>query len=75
MFRPIGLPGKTSVSCSRQQDYNEYCYIVAGTVGHMVTELVAQHYGFSESVVNELNCLGQIMRARVAEDEYPKRLC
>lgn len=39
----------------RHQDYNEYCYIVAGTVGHMVTELVAQHYGFSESVVTELN--------------------
>jgi farnesyl-diphosphate farnesyltransferase len=39
----------------REKDYNEYCYIVAGTVGHMLTELVAQHYGFSESVVERLN--------------------
>ena len=39
---------------SREQDYNEYCYIVAGTVGYMLTELVTQHYGFSESVVTAL---------------------
>lgn len=38
----------------REKDYNEYCYIVAGTVGHMITELAAQHYGFSESVVGRL---------------------
>jgi len=39
---------------SREKDYNEYCFIVAGTVGYMLTELVTQHYGFSESVVKEL---------------------
>lgn len=39
---------------SREKDYNEYCFIVAGTVGYMITELVAQHYGFTESVVKAL---------------------
>lgn len=39
----------------RERDYIDYCYIVAGTVGYMITELVVQHYGFSENVVNELN--------------------
>jgi farnesyl-diphosphate farnesyltransferase len=28
-----------------EADYNEYCYYVAGTVGHMATELVAIYYG------------------------------
>jgi farnesyl-diphosphate farnesyltransferase len=38
----------------REKDYNEYCYIVAGTVGYMLTELVTQHYEFSDSVVKAL---------------------
>ncbi len=28
-------------------DYNQYCYIVAGTVGHMATELVARRYNIN----------------------------
>lgn len=28
----------------RVQDYNQYCYYVAGTVGHMTTDLVIDHY-------------------------------
>ena len=28
-------------------DYNRYCYYVAGTVGHMATDLAVAHYGFS----------------------------
>lgn len=27
-----------------EHDYNRYCYVVAGTVGHMATELVINHY-------------------------------
>ncbi len=29
---------------SRVQDYNQYCYFVAGTVGHMITDLIIDHY-------------------------------
>jgi farnesyl-diphosphate farnesyltransferase len=34
--------------------YNEYCYYVAGTVGHMATELVVMHYGLGREVSAKL---------------------
>ena len=34
--------------------YNTYCYYVAGTVGHMSTELVIRHYGLNGNVANRL---------------------
>jgi farnesyl-diphosphate farnesyltransferase len=41
-----------------EQDYNQYCYIVAGTVGNLATELVILHYHLSQSVAKDLfaNC-------------------
>lgn len=36
------------------EDYNQYCYYVAGTVGHMGTELAIDHYKFTNSVANRL---------------------
>ena len=36
-------------------DYDNYCYYVAGTVGHMATELVIQHYQFDETIAGELS--------------------
>ena len=40
------------------EDYNGYCYFVAGTVGHMATELVIQHYGLADDIAIQLraNC-------------------
>jgi farnesyl-diphosphate farnesyltransferase len=39
-------------------DYNQYCYYVAGTVGHMATELVVIHYELGEEASSKLeaNC-------------------
>jgi farnesyl-diphosphate farnesyltransferase len=37
-----------------EQDYNHYCYIVAGTVGNLVTELVILHYQLTGAVANHL---------------------
>lgn len=37
-----------------EADYNDYCYYVAGTVGHMVTELVTVHYAFSQDTAHPL---------------------
>jgi farnesyl-diphosphate farnesyltransferase len=37
-----------------ESDYNEYCFYVAGTVGHMATELVVAHYGLAEDVATRL---------------------
>ncbi len=34
--------------------YNDYCYYVAGTVGHMVTELAVRHYGLSDEIASQL---------------------
>jgi farnesyl-diphosphate farnesyltransferase len=40
-------------------DYNKYCFYVAGTVGHMATELVSHHYGFSPELTAELSALSE----------------
>jgi farnesyl-diphosphate farnesyltransferase len=37
-----------------QQDYNRYCYYVAGTVGHLGTELIVAHYGLPDDVAHRL---------------------
>lgn len=39
---------------ARPGDYNHYCYVVAGTVGRMATELVAQRYGINGAVRGRL---------------------
>jgi farnesyl-diphosphate farnesyltransferase len=33
-----------------EEDYNHYCYYVAGTVGHLSTELVISHYRLDDTV-------------------------
>lgn len=38
-----------------EADYDGYCYIVAGTVGRMSTELVIAHYGVDERAAARLN--------------------
>jgi farnesyl-diphosphate farnesyltransferase len=35
-------------------DYDQYCYIVAGTVGNLATKLVIHHYGLGNSVADQL---------------------
>ncbi len=40
-------------------DYNEYCYYVAGTVGHMATEIVAYNYNFSPELTTDLSDLSE----------------
>jgi farnesyl-diphosphate farnesyltransferase len=37
-----------------QQDYNRYCYFVAGTVGHLGAELIVAHYGLADDVAHRL---------------------
>ena len=37
-----------------ESDYNAYCFYVAGTVGHMATELSVIQYGLSEKVAGLL---------------------
>jgi len=39
---------------ARESDYNSYCYFVAGTVGHMATELVIGHYALNGDAADAL---------------------
>lgn len=39
---------------AEEKDYNRYCYFVAGTVGHMGTELAIAHYQFSLEIAKRL---------------------
>jgi farnesyl-diphosphate farnesyltransferase len=39
---------------SNVSDYNQYCYYVAGTVGHLSTEIVINHYEFESEVADRL---------------------
>jgi farnesyl-diphosphate farnesyltransferase len=39
--------------CS-EADYDRYCYYVAGTVGHMITELAITHYGLQGALAERL---------------------
>ncbi len=59
-------------------DYNQYCYYVAGTVGYMATEIVAQHYGFSSEVTLALTasaeaCGRSLQKTNIIKD-YPSDL-
>lgn len=38
-----------------KKDYDDYCYIVAGTVGHLATELVSQYYALPQSTSEKLS--------------------
>lgn len=39
---------------ANEDDYDRYCYYVAGTVGHLATELAIYHYHFDENVAEAL---------------------
>ncbi len=38
----------------KEDDYDRYCYYVAGTVGHMITELAIGHYGLKGETAERL---------------------
>jgi len=42
-----------------ESDWDRYCYYVAGTVGHMLTDLFADYAGFSDPVREKLHPLGR----------------
>ena len=53
-----------------EADYNGYCYIVAGTVGHMSTELVIQHYDVDAEAGAPTARHGRGVRPRPAKDQH-----
>jgi farnesyl-diphosphate farnesyltransferase len=51
---PVAVEHKGVRILKGEQDYNRYCYYVAGTVGHLGTELVIAHYGLDKGVAAKL---------------------
>lgn len=66
-----------------EQDYNHYCYIVAGTVGNLATELVILHYQLSDSVGNQLlkysqSCGRGLQKTNIIKDfneDLTRKIC
>ena len=58
----LDVPHKAPVFANRggvqvlveESDYNHYCYIVAGTVGHLATELVIDYFSVSDQAAERL---------------------
>ena len=42
-----------------EEDWDRYCYYVAGTVGHMLTDLFSDYVGFPDPVRQKLHVLGR----------------
>jgi farnesyl-diphosphate farnesyltransferase len=42
-----------------ESDWDNYCYYVAGTVGHMLTDIFSDYAGFSDTIRARLHPLGQ----------------
>ncbi len=56
----LSRTGSESISCLRDvDDWNRYCYYVAGTVGHMLTELFVKHLSFESAKADKLYELGE----------------
>lgn len=56
---PGAMAGDTIACLSDTDDWNRYCYYVAGTVGHMMTELFVDHLNISPSIAEKLKPLGE----------------
>ena len=57
--RPLSIQRQGLTVLESEADYHEYCYIAAGTVGHMATELVIEQYQLSEDVTPTLHALAE----------------
>jgi len=62
----------------QKSDYDEYCYIVAGTVGLMATELAIHHYniddGISQQLMDTSEICGRALQKTNILKDYAKDL-
>jgi farnesyl-diphosphate farnesyltransferase len=42
-----------------RSDYNEYCYFVAGTVGHLITDLTIDYYRLNDHIAQRLRATSE----------------
>jgi farnesyl-diphosphate farnesyltransferase len=52
-----GEKGNSIATLRDLEDWDRYCYYVAGTVGHMLTELFIKHYNFAKEISKGLKKL------------------
>jgi farnesyl-diphosphate farnesyltransferase len=57
------------------RDYDHYCYIVAGTVGNLATDLVIHHYNLSGSVADQLLQYSQACGRGLQKTNIVKDFC
>jgi len=57
--RPFFIQREGLTVLEAEADYHEYCYIAAGTVGHLATELVIEQYQLSVDVAATLHTLAE----------------
>jgi farnesyl-diphosphate farnesyltransferase len=83
-YSKLGGKEKDSVvSLKDIADWDRYCYYVAGTVGHMLTELFISHYGFENYISKGLKKLGKsfglgLQKVNVIKDvpdDRERRVC
>jgi farnesyl-diphosphate farnesyltransferase len=64
----LGMANYTTLASGRQSDvsflrdeadWDKYCYYVAGTVGHMLTDIFSDYVGFSSKTRERLHGLGR----------------
>jgi farnesyl-diphosphate farnesyltransferase len=85
-MRLLGKPGTAPVFVNHggvqvlalPEDYNRYCYIVAGTVGHMGSALAVHHYGLESEVASRLEagaeaCGRALQKTNIVKD-FPEDL-
>jgi farnesyl-diphosphate farnesyltransferase len=66
-----------------EEEYNQYCYFVAGTVGHLGTELVVEHYGLAQTVATRLresaeSCGRGLQKTNIVKDfvkDHARQIC
>jgi farnesyl-diphosphate farnesyltransferase len=66
-----------------EDEYNDYCYFVAGTVGYLGTELVVEQYGLSGVVADQLRrtagaCGRGLQKTNILKDfveDHARQIC
>jgi len=55
----IDVPNRQINFLEDEADWDRYCYYVAGTVGHMLTDIFSDYAGFTDSTRHRLHDLGR----------------
>jgi phytoene/squalene synthetase len=71
--RPFSVQRKGIEVLETAADYDDYCFYVAGTVGHLATELVVRQYQFPEDIAQAMQpyaeaCGRSLQKTNIVKD-------